>query len=76
MKKNVGRVRVENVINHPLDNGKHRHEASFIFFVDSSRLWETPKAYLWKHFGNSEWTLQDDSKLSFVGMCKKELSTI
>ena len=57
MKKNVGRVRVENVINHPLDNGKHRHEASFIFFVDSSRLWETLNAYLWKHFGNSEWTL-------------------
>merc|ERR1712142_1115344 len=37
MKRNVGRVRVENVKNRSLDAGKFRHEATFIFFVDSSR---------------------------------------
>ena len=68
IKRNVGRVRVEDVLNHSLSDHKFMHEATFMFFVDSSRLWESPKAYLWKHFGNAEWILPDGSKLVFVRM--------
>ena len=71
IRRNVGRVKVENVKNIVHGDSRYRHEATFIFFVDSSRLWESPHSYLWKHFGNAEWTLPDDSKLSFVKMHKK-----
>ena len=71
IKRNVGQIRVVNVRSTEDINGKFRHELQMTFTVNSSRLWDSPRCYLWKHLGNSEWKLPDSSRVSFVRVHQK-----
>ena len=69
--KNVGKIRVVNVKSCAVQNSSYRHELQITFTVNSSRLWDSPRGYLWKHLGNSEWKLPDGSRVTFVRIHQK-----
>ena len=66
IQRNVGKIRVVNVNSIAVHDSRFRHELQITFTVNSSRLWDSPRCYLWKHLGNSEWKLPDGSRVSFV----------
>ena len=35
-----------------------------VLHVKTSRLWQSPRSYIWKHLGNSAWTIQDGVKVT------------
>ena len=71
IQRNVSKIRVVNVNSNEVSNSKFKHELLITFTVNSSRLWDSPRCYLWKHLGNSEWKLPDGSKVKFVRIHQK-----
>ena len=71
LRRNVEKISLGRLRNYDAGELKYRHEVEFIFTVRSSSLWESPRAYLWKHLGTSEWTLRDGKRLSFVRIHRK-----
>ena len=72
MKLNVVKVRVVDVKTWQGLDSKYRHELEMHIYVNTARLWDTPRQYLWKHLGScGDWTLQDGTKISFVRIHQK-----
>ena len=71
IQRNVGKIRVVNVNSNEVFNSKFKHELLITFTVNSSRLWDSPRCYLWKHLCTSEWKLPDGSKVKFVRIHQK-----
>ena len=40
------------------------HELPVVLSVKTSRLWQSPRSYIWKHLGNSIWSIQDGVKVT------------
>ena len=71
LRRNINKIRLGRIQNFDAGNSKFRHEIEFVFEVNSSYLWESARAYLWKHLGNSEWKLGDGRLLTFVRIHRK-----
>ena len=71
IKKNVLHVKVTDVHSEGSTNSKFRHELNIAFKVKTNAIWNSPRTYLWKHLGTSEWTLHDGTKLNFVKIHQK-----
>ena len=71
MKVNVSQIKVVKVKTISQDGGKFRHEIDIVFTVNSRRLVDTPKSYLWKNLGCSNWTLGDGSRVWFTKIHQK-----
>ena len=42
---------------HSNDDGLFKHAIDMKIVVDTTRLWETARSYMWKHIGQDEWKL-------------------
>ena len=71
LKHNISKIRLGRINNYDADNSKFKHEIEFIFNVSTAPLLKSPRVYLWKHLGTSEWTLRDGRLLSFVRIHRK-----
>ena len=71
LRRNIDKISLGRLRNFYEGDSKYRHEIEFVFAVRTSTLWESPRAYLWKHLGTSEWTLRDGRRLSFVKIHRK-----
>ena len=71
IKKNVLQVKVTDIQSQESSNSKYRHELIIAFKVKTNALWNSPRTYMWKHLGTSQWTLHDGTKLSFVKIHQK-----
>ena len=40
------------------------HELPVVLLIKTSRLWQSPRSYIWKQLGNSVWTLRDGVKVT------------
>ena len=46
-----------------LDNKPYKHSLDLNLSVRTSKLWEGPRSYIWKHLGQFEWTQSDGTKV-------------
>ena len=71
LRRNINDIKYGAIKDYRESNLKFRHEIQFILHVKTASLWETPRAYLWKHLGTSTWTLNDGTRISFVKIHRK-----
>ena len=45
-------------------NQKFRHTIEIKLYVNTKKLWENARSYIWRHFGQDEWENRDGTKLT------------
>ena len=63
IRRNVCKIKFGNVKTEKLENSRFKHEMEVTFHVKTQNLWENARSYLRKHFGGSNWKLQDGIEL-------------
>ena len=71
LRRNVSKISLGRIRNFETGGSTFMHEVELVFTVNTSSLWEPARPYLWKHLGQSEWTLRDGQRLSFVRIHRK-----
>ena len=63
LKKNIVKIEFGNYRS-SRENDFFFHDLSVKFLVDTSRLWDSPRAYIWKFLGQDEWKLGDGTMIT------------
>ena len=71
MKKNVADVKYGQTKSRMLGNGISRHTVELEIFVKTEFLWETPRAYIWKHIGQDSWERRNGSSIRLTKIHQK-----
>ena len=73
LKRNIVKGKAEHIRSRPDDNcnGKFKHEIDMVIEVRTNSLWEPARTYIWKHLGNSSWTFNDGTEVSFIKIHRK-----
>ena len=56
LKTNILKLEIGEYFTHRLRNSHFKHTLELKLFVGTTRLWEGARSYIWRHFGQSEWS--------------------
>ena len=71
MKKNVADVKYGQVTTRIVEKGVSMHMVELEIVVRTEILWESPRAYLWKHIGQDSWERSNGSKIRLTKLHQK-----
>ena len=71
LQTNIEDFKFGNISSWDLSNQKFKHQIQIILKVKTVQLWKSPRGYLWRHLGSSNWTLHDGTAVSLVSIHQK-----
>ena len=77
MKQNVRSIEFGQYDTHRSSDGqKYEHTLDLKLFVNTDKLCETPRSYVWRHMSQDTWTLQDESEITMTRIHVKRRSLV
>ena len=64
LKENISSVQFEEYISRENRNGRFKHYVEMRLSVRTSNLWDGPRSYVYRHFGQTEWSKGNGVKVT------------
>ena len=73
MKENIRKLEYGEYYSSKSRNQRFKHTLEIKLFVNTKKLWENAKCYIWRHFGQQEWECKNGTKLMINRIHMKNL---
>ena len=64
MKENIRKMEYGKYFSNRVKNQTFKHTIEIKLSVNTKKLWENARSYIWRHFGQDEWTSKDGTLLT------------
>ena len=64
LKENISLVQFEEYISREKGNGRFKHSIEMRLIVRTSKLWEGPRSYVYRHVGQTDWSTGNGVKVT------------
>ena len=66
MRSNIAEIKLDHESTREFRSNLFTHTVSIIITVKKKALWDSPRTYVWKHLGQTDWKMNDGTEIKFV----------
>ena len=65
LRQNIIRIQIGEQCSRSFRNHRFKHSIEYLILVNTEKLWESPRQYIWKHLGQLEWKQENGARMTF-----------